>query len=237
MTTKHHIINQTTPTSPPPWPQSIPSLACAGAFAPGQEPVIGGIATVARLKTYNEQPVHLLPDDSGSMSGTKAKEATTAMKTLMSELADPRNKDGFRIDVIRFGSNATLECVAVPPESVNVSITGSSGGTNAAPALELALQYERSFVSRPERRRVPGVVVIMSDGHLGDTARAVRAANELKDAGVTIIAIGFGSDADTATLQRIATSPAHYAFADVGTLVGVFAKVGKTISQQLGKAA
>jgi uncharacterized protein YegL len=216
--------------------QSNVPILQPGNFAPGQDPVISGIGQITRLKTYNEQPVHLILDDSGSMCGAKAAEASNAGNVLLAELADHKNKDGFRINLIRFGSSSTLEASSAAPESINVAISGSSGGTAAEPALRLAQNGERTFIPRTERRRVPGIVVFMSDGQLGDRAEAMRVADELKRDGVTIITVGFGSDADVSTLKNIASTPDHYAFAAVGGLANVFAKVGKTISQQLGKA-
>ena len=192
---------------------------------------------MTRLKTYNEQPVDIIIDDSISMQGAPSQEASKAAMALLAELADPKNKDGFRVNVIRFGSKSTMVVNSAAPESISVAFTGNSGGTVAAPALEMAKEAEKTFISRPERRRVPSIAVFMSDGALSDTAQAIRIANDMKQAGMTIIAIGFGPGADVSTLQSIASSPQHYAYAQFGSLVGLFAKVGKTLSQQLTKAA
>lgn len=201
-----------------------------------QNVCIGGLTDQApRLRTHQEQPVHIIVDDSYSMSDGKAQEATLAVAALLSELADPANKDGFRVTLIRFGSSFMVEASAQAPETINAAFNGKSGGTHGAKPLHAALQAEQNFVARPERRRVPGVVVFMSDGELCDDSQALREADALKQIGVTIIAIGFGADADEALLKRIATSPQHYAFASVGSLAGIFAKVGKTISQSLTK--
>lgn len=203
-------------------------------FAPGQDPVVGGVEkNVTRLKTYNEQPVHLVLDDSASMSGAPSLELSQAAMALLAELADPKNKDGFRVNVISFGSTSKLVASSVAPETISVAFSGSSGCTSAAPALSLAQNAEKAFTPRPERRRVGGIAVVMSDGHLDDRSEAIRVANDMKKAGITIITIGFGSKADVAALQAIATSPQHYAYANLGSLVGLFSKVGKTLSQQL----
>lgn len=183
----------------------------SGPFAFGQDPIVGGLGNVTRLKTYHEQPVYGIIDDSGSMSGSPAREASQATMALAKELADPKNKDGFRLSVIRFGSSATMVASAAAPETISVAFSGSSGGTVAAPALKMAQAAEKSFTPRPERRLEPGIVVFMSDGGLGDTAESIRVANKMKQAGMTIITIGFGSGADVSTLQSIATSPQHYA--------------------------
>lgn len=213
------------------------TTASSGPFAPGQDPYVGGLGNLTRLKTHNEQPVHVVMDDSVSMSGAPAREASQAAMALLKELADPKNKDGFRVNVIRFGSSATMVASSAAPETISVAFSGTSGGTVAAPALKMAQAAEKTFAPRPERRLVPGIAVFMSDGGLSDTAETIRVANEMKQAGMTIITIGFGSGADVATLQAIATSPQHYAYANLGSLVGLFAKVGKTLSQQLSKAA
>ena len=181
-------------------------------FAPGQNPVVGGIDVVTRLKTYNEQPIHAIIDDSGSMSGAKSLETSKAVTALLAELAEPKNKDGFRVNLISFGSSSEMVSTSAAPETISFAFSGSRGGTNAVPALMLAQNAEKTFIPRPDRRRVPGMVVFMSDGQLSDTEEAIRVANDMKEFGITIITIGFGADADIATLKTIATRPSSPGF-------------------------
>lgn len=197
-------------------------------------PVIDGCDDTSRLKTYLEQRTYLVIDDSGSMSGEKADEVNRAGQALMTELENPKNKDGFRVSVILFGSTARMEVDAVPPSNVRFAMDGSSGGTRGVPALLLAKHGIETFPCRVDRRQASPVVVVMSDGGLADTAQTIQIADEMKQKqNATIICIGFGKGVDEDALKRIASSPQHYAFAEVGSLIGLFAKVGKTLTNSL----
>lgn len=197
-----------------------------------QDPVIGGISADSRMKIYPEQLVPVVLDDSGSMAGSKARECTDAAKALFNELADEKNRDGFRVSAITFGSSPTIIHQAQKPEDAQVVISGNSGGTNLAPALEAVQKEIEHFKYRSERRAVNPMIVVMTDGCLDDTAKAKHIADQLKRH-CTIICIGYGDDADIDTLKQIATSDQHVAKANVGDLKNLFAKVGKTVSQQL----
>ncbi|MDD4979487.1 MAG: VWA domain-containing protein [Gallionella sp.] len=227
--------------------QTLPhhTAQLASSFPPGQgvtphtssmgvSPVIAGCNNAPRLKTYLDQLANLVIDDSGSMSGGKAAEANRAGTALMAELDNPKNKDGFRVSLIRFGSTALLEGEALPPSGVSFNFNGSSGGTMGAPGLLLAKRSIEKYSARPDRRLTSPVVVFMSDGGLADSAHTLQVADEIKQKlGGTIISIGFGSDVDEAILKQIASSPQHYSFAQVGNLTGLFAQVGKTMTNSL----
>lgn len=200
-------------------------------------PVIAGCDNSPRLRTYPEQEIILVADDSGSMSGAKASELNQACQKLITELNDPKNKDGFRLSVVRFGSDAYVEESAVPPANTTIAFSGSSGGTNAASGLSLAKMEIENFMPRADRRKTNPVIIFMSDGYLDDADKAINLAEELKSKyQATIIAIGFGSDADSEALKKIASSHQHYAEAEVGTLAKLFAHVGKTVTNSLQQA-
>jgi uncharacterized protein YegL len=199
----------------------------------GGGPLYGGVPPdAARLKIYYDQLIIFVADNSGSMSGAKATEASQAMASCLGELAAPANKDGFRVSVITYGTHAQLVHSFVDPSTALIQLDGSGGGTNSAPALSLAQAEIAKYSPRPNRRLQPAVVVKFSDGCLGDGRQAEIEADLLKKANVKVITIGFGSDADASQLKRIASGPDHYAYADVGQLKSLFAQVGKTLSQQ-----
>jgi uncharacterized protein YegL len=62
-----------------------------------------------------------------------------------------------------------------------------------------------ALAAAPGGQRHRPVVVLLSDGsQIGDPAQAVGRADALREAGVTIYAVGLGADADRAQLERIA---------------------------------
>ena len=199
----------------------------------GGGPIIAGVPDDARpLKVYGDQLVMFLADNSGSMSGPKAQEASQAISVCLTELADPNNKDGFRASVISYGSSSHLLHSASEPMKATTTLDGNGGGTSLAPALCLAQAEIAKYSVRPNRRLQPPVAIIFSDGQLGDGHQAEIEANRLKQQGVKVISIGFGADADEAQLRRLASAPDHYVYANVGQLKPLFALVGKTLSQQ-----
>ena len=199
----------------------------------GPIPIKGINDDSQRLKVYGEQLVCIAGDNSGSMSGAKASEATAAIAACMQALADPVNKDGFRVSFVSYGSSAHLESSAVEPAILGAHLDGSGGGTELAPALRIIGREIDGYAYRPGRARQAPVVIVFSDGCLADTASATAEAAVLKAKGARLITIGFGGDVDAGTLQSIASAPDHYAFADVGQLKGLFALVGKTLSQSM----
>ena len=60
------------------------------------------------------------------------------------------------------------------------------------------IKIAQIFGQGEDRKDVPNVVVLFSDGQSHDHTRAVRVAREMKDAGVAIlcVAIGRGQNAD-----------------------------------------
>jgi uncharacterized protein YegL len=199
----------------------------------GGGPIITGVPSDARpLKVYGDQLVMFLADNSNSMSGAKATEASQAIASCLNELNDPSNQDGFRVSVVAYASNSKVMHSATEPMKAITALDGNGGGTSLAPAISLARDEVTHYSARPNRRLQPAVAIIFSDGQLGDGSQAEIEAGRLKAMGVKVIAIGFGADADEAQLRRLASAPDHYAFADVGQLKHLFSIVGKTLSQQ-----
>jgi uncharacterized protein YegL len=199
----------------------------------GGGPIIAGVPdSNRRMKSYGDQLIIFVGDNSGSMSGGKGHEASQAFSVCQKELAEEANKDGFRVSVIIYGSSAHVAHSAKEPLAAAVSLDGDGGCTRLAPALSLAQAEITQYGGRPDRKLQPPVVIIFSDGQLDDGHQAEIEADRLKQMGAKIISIGFGSDADEKQLIRLATAPDHYAYADVGQLKPLFAMVGKTLSQQ-----
>ena len=156
----------------------------------GGGPIIAGVSPDSRpMKIYGDQLAIFVPDDSGSMSGAKSAEASQALVTCLQELADPANKDGFRVSVIPYGSSAHVAHSAREPLKALTTLTGSGGGTSLAPALSLAQAEVGSYSARANRHLQPPVVIVFSDGQLGDGAQAEIEAQRLKQMGCKLITI------------------------------------------------
>lgn len=208
-----------------------------GIFQPGGGP--GPRIEMARTKVRGTQRVFLLLDDSGSMSGAKSAATNAAGNDLLSYLATPGFRDGFHVSLITFDDSATVHVDHARPSDLlgRVAVTGK-GGTDVHAALVAANRCRRAWQRDPSVHEVaPPVYLLMSDGCTGNVLAAQHEADAAKDDGVTIVAVGFGSDADRAFLTGVASSPAHFRQAATpDDLKGFFAQVGATLrdSQRAG---
>lgn len=200
----------------------------------GRGPVIGGLKDdSARMKIYPEQKVYLLLDNSGSVSGEPAEEINQAVKNMMAVMAAPENKDGFRISVISFGSNATLLCDDKLPQGIVANVDGNGGGTELMPALEIVESQEVSFAPRPNRVKSNSMSIVLTDGGFGDTDQATQKISDLKRLGMQVMTIGVGDGCDESVLRSMATSSDYYAKTNGSGLMSLLTQVGKTMSRKL----
>lgn len=194
---------------------------------------------MARTKVRGTQRVFLLLDDSGSMSGAKAAATNTAGNDLLGYLATPGFRDGFLVSLITFDDTATVQADHARPSDLlgRAAVTGQ-GGTDVHAALSAANGSRRAWQRDPAVHEVaPPVYLLMSDGCTGNTLAAQREADAAKADGVTIVAVGFGRDADKAFLAGVASSPVHFRLAATpDDLKEFFAQVGATLrdSQRAG---
>lgn len=76
------------------------------------------------------------------------------------------------------------------------------------------------------------VALLMSDGGHNGAGNPEDAAKRLRDDGIILVTLAFGSDADFGALQRMAYSPAHaYTAANPQALKDFFQRFGKTVTQ------
>ncbi len=152
--------------------------------------------------------VGLLIDTSGSMSGTKLKDAKIALESFLSNL------DGNQIMVglAEFGntisvvSDQTSELDRVR-SSIGELVCG--GSTPLYETLELASSKWSSFLGQSF------LFIVATDGHPnGSTERILSLAEEIKERGVRFITIGIGSDVNVKFLQDLASTPEDYYFAE-----------------------
>jgi uncharacterized protein YegL len=152
------------------------------------------------------------------MSGDPARAVNDAVRAMIDEMQvlSMGTKPYFKLSVVIFGSAATVVCQAQSEHAIDVtritSLSGGSGSTNAAAALEearLVLQADGGKVTD----FIP-YVFFMSDGAPDNATEARNAANALKQlvipAGTPhLVTIGFGSVND-ALMADLASTPELY---------------------------
>jgi uncharacterized protein YegL len=79
----------------------------------------------------------------------------------------------------------------------------------------------------------PRFIIVLTDGVWSNQNTAITAAKKCKEAGIEIIAIGFGR-ADRAFLQKIATSDENALLTDMGNLVASFGKIAQELTETGG---
>jgi hypothetical protein len=102
----------------------------------------------------------------------------------------------------------------------------SVGGANEAQPFDEALALLR-------KQDDPRFIIVLTDGVWSCQSAAIASAKECKDAGIEIIAIGFGG-ADKAFLKKIATSDENALLTDMGGLVSSFGKIAQELTESGG---
>jgi len=196
------------------------------------------------------QIVTLVVDDSGSMQGQKAKDATTSMQDLaMSIQSGNLGTHGFRflLNILKFGDNAVDLYVAAHPDKAdlnNIIFRGDSGGTNMPGALHRSAQVTiealnacRRIEYIKEQDSPPPVCIFFSDGEnmVGSLADVESAAAELKSiahkgGSIDVVAVGIGMKPEHfPVMQKIASRPELAVNIDPLKLAEFIAKAGQTI--------
>ncbi|XP_060600216.1 uncharacterized protein LOC132753729 isoform X4 [Ruditapes philippinarum] len=81
-----------------------------------------------------------------------------------------------------------------------------SGGTNTAKAITF-MNTDSFSAAHGDRPNVPNVAIVVTDGKSSSATATAAEAKKLRDAGVTVLAIGVGSGVSKAELNAIATDP------------------------------
>ncbi len=180
-----------------------------------------------------KQHIVLVRDHSTSMSGHKIAELNQASESLVMELAEPLNKDGFRISVVDFNNVASRLFLGEPAESLSVPPAVSSGGTNFIDAMNETLVTIREFDNQPNDEGwhfLRPVILFLSDGQASVDDTLIYELQEEAE----VISIAYGADADQSTLARIASNgEVEVIGTDGGALRTFLADVGKTLSQAI----
>lgn len=166
--------------------------------------------------------VILAVDISGSMAGRAIKQAKVAAHEFVSKI-DLHTSE---LSIIGFESRVHVMCYLSHNEheiSRAIDKLSDKGGTNSP--LDHCYNVLRNTNNKP-------VIVLLTDGEWFDQDKALITAQSCKNAGIDIIAVGFGS-ADKKFLEKIATVSM---MTDINSLVDSFSTIATELSSS-GSAA
>jgi len=183
----------------PPCPINLPIV-----FGPHPTP------TPCPSDQYVPPDVMLVLDRSGSMANEgKMDAAKNAVRIFLSQMDFNQEKAG----IASFAEVASLDHVLSQDRlSLEAALNRLVAGGSTAIGEGIAVAQ----AELESNRHVPGhgrVIVLLSDGHNFAGRDPLAAAASAKAAGIRIITIGLGSDADANLLQQIASSADDYYYA------------------------
>ena len=149
----------------------------------------------------------LLLDRSSSMGeGGKHEAAIAAVEQFVAAIDFGRH----RVGLVSFNDSPWVaQPLTDRPDRVIASLGTAgrpSGGTNIGAAIRMA---EREW-AQTGRGSAVGVAVLLTDGQQASERAMLEAAQEAREAGIVLFAIGLGEDAAHAALRRVADDPERY---------------------------
>jgi len=199
--------------------------------------VQGGLRRPNWICRNVRQNVVFCRDESGSMSGQKANDASAASLDLVAELAEPVNKDGFSVAVVDFATRSKIvhnleKATALKNTVKSLSVGLLGGSTNITAGLDDALSLLEKGGTQSQDRVVylRPVVIVFTDGCHNEGADPHDVANRIK-AVADLVAVAFGSDADETLMRSLASTPQHFYRCSTGRELRTFlAAVGATMT-------
>jgi Ca-activated chloride channel family protein len=178
---------------------------------------------------HKRADVALVIDTSSSMAGQKLEAARGAAELFVGlvDLAPGRDQ----VTVVRYDTEAEVVCPLTNARAVieaAIRNLRSRNGTHIDKGLRAALGELQS--PRHLDRNIP-VVILLTDGiQTGTPGEEVRAATEVRAAGVRLYAIGLGTDVDGAALREMSGDASRYHFApDSADLARIYAEIASDI--------
>ena len=225
-----------TPTPlPSPTATATPTAAATSTATPTPAPIYLPLSLRERC-TPEREPVDvvLAVDTSSSMeertaSGVrKLDAATSAARTFVGML---QLTAGDRAAIVAFNADARLE---QPLTADLAALNGALAQLTTAPqtCLPCAVDVGATELAAHGRADAMAVLIVLTDGRSNPrpASEAVDRAAVAKAAGVTVFAIGLGTDVDAAALEAMASYPAAYlAVADASALEAAYATVARTL--------
>jgi uncharacterized protein YegL len=157
------------------------------------------------------QAVVLCRDASTSMQGSKAQEASQAVRELVEQLALEMNKDAFDVAVIDFHDEVQvphpLGRAGALLSALQPIATGGSGTDISGPLAQAEALLKAPMPG--EGRYVRPVILLFTDGGHNTGADPRPIAARLRSF-ADLVTVAFGADADEALLTELATTPSHF---------------------------
>jgi Mg-chelatase subunit ChlD len=163
------------------------------------------------------------------MTGQKLEDAKSAAVLFVGQLDLARGRD--QVAVVRYDREAEVVCqLSRAPTVIEAAIRGLAprNWTHIDAGLRTALA-ELQGPRHLERNM--SVMILLTDGvQTGTPGEELRAAAEVRAAGVRLYTIGLGADVDAATLREMAGDAARYHFApDSADLARIYAEIASDI--------
>jgi Mg-chelatase subunit ChlD len=178
---------------------------------------------------HQRSDIALVIDTSSSMSGHKIEDARAAALTFVGliDLAPGRSQ----VAVVRFDREAeVVRELTNAPALIEAAIRNLQvrSGTHIDKGLRTALG---ELQSPRHLGRNAQVLILLTDGvQTGTPGEELRAAEEVRAAGVRVYSIGLGADVDAATLRTIAGADERYYFAPAsGDLAQIYGEIARDL--------
>jgi Mg-chelatase subunit ChlD len=219
-----------TPTEPPSETPSSTSTATATATLLPRALYLP-LALVERCDPEHKRAdVALVIDTSGSMAGRKLDDAKAAAAVFVADMDLAPGRD--QVAVVRFDAEAEVACQLTTARAVIEAATRnltSRSGTHIDKGLRTALA---ELQSPRHLERNTSVMILLTDGvQTGTPGEELRAAAEVRSAGVRLYTVGLGADVHAATLREMAGDAARYHFApDSADLARIYAEIASDIT-------
>ena len=161
-------------------------------------------------------------DDSGSVGSPNFQ----SMKQFVYNTANEFDigADETQVGVISFSSSAQVQFYLNTYHDKSALLAAINNlpyrhGGNTYTADGINLLEQSGFTSanggRPLTQAIPRVAVVITDGQSNNASATAAAAQSAHDAGITILAVGIGSNVDNDELTAIASDPSY-----VSTITG-----------------
>jgi len=171
------------------------------------------------------------------VKGPKMNKTRVSAKSFVNY--DDWEEENDQLGMFSFSSTVSQDQTLVVATPANKAIVGSEidallayGGTAIGDAMDSARDELISVRGNPDAVKF---IVLLTDGQSNYGSDPVTVANSVAGDNVLVYTIGFGQDADTATLEQIASiTGAEYYFAgDQNALTEVYARIAGDIGEIL----
>ena len=179
------------------------------------------------VKVQEPLHVYLAFDVSGSMSGKPIAEAKKAAEKFVSQCDLETTSVGLIAfsDLVNVDQSATHDRKAIS-NAINRLSSGSTGHGNSTDPFDTIYSL---FANASGLR----YAIVLADGVWSHQENAVVRAKRCHEAGIEVIAIGFGG-ADKQFLNRIASSSEQSFFTDMSKLTETFSTIAQELSESSG---